>query len=174
MRVKSSDKPYQITQVTPMEIPTIREIALPSFEQTYANIVSKEQNDWMVDWMYSEQSLQGQFEEGQQFYLFFEEGKAIGYLSLHPETPTLVHLEKLYLNFDAHGKGYGRILIEHAFREIKRLCKGEPCRMELNVNRKNKAVDFYFKIGLEIARQGDYKIEGTDFIRPDYILYKDL
>ncbi len=174
VRVRNSEKQYQITQVTPCEIPIIREIALPSFEQTYCDIVSKEQNDWMLDWMYSEENLKSQFDEGQQFYLFYEDGKAVGYLSLHPETPTLVHLEKLYMSFDVHGKGYGRILIEHAFREIKRLCKGEPCRMELNVNRKNKAVDFYFKIGLQIARQGDYIIEGTNFVRADYILYKDL
>ncbi len=174
MRVSNSEKQYQITQVTPKEIPAIREIALPSFEQTYCEIVSKEQNDWMLDWMYSEQSLQTQFDEGQQFYLFFEEGKAVGYLSLHPETPNLVHLEKLYFNFEVHGKGYGRILIEHAFKQIKLLCKGAPCRMELNVNRQNKAVDFYFKIGLGIARQGDYTIEGTPFLRCDYILYKDL
>ncbi|MFI3289925.1 MAG: dihydrofolate reductase [Rikenellaceae bacterium] len=174
LRIKNSDKEYQITQVSPVEIPTLREIALPSFEQTYKGIVSKEQNDWMIDWMYSEESLKAQFEEGQQFYLFFEKGKAVGYLSLHPEAENLVHLEKLYFNYGVHGKGYGRVLIEHAFKEVKRLCKGQPCRMELNVNRSNKAVDFYFKIGLQIARQGDYKIEGTDFIRPDYILYKDL
>ncbi len=174
IRVKNSELPYQITQVTPAEIPMIRELAYPSFEETYKDIVSKEQNDFMLDMMYSEANLMAQFDEGQQFYIFFEGGKAIGYLSLHPEGPQLVHLEKLYFLYEAHGKGYGRILIEFAFKQIKRLCKGEPCRMELNVNRHNKAVDFYFKIGLKIARQGDYVIEGTDYIRADYILYKDL
>ncbi len=174
IRVANHDKEYQITQVSPSEIPALREIALPSFEQTYRDIVSKEQNDWMMEDMYSVESLERQFVEGQQFYLFYVGGKAVGYLSLHPESETLVHLEKLYFNFDMHGKGYGRILIEHAFKEVKRLCRGEACRMELNVNRYNKAVDFYFKIGLQIARQGDYIIEGTDFIRPDYILYKEL
>ncbi len=174
IRVANDEREYQITQITEAEIPQLREIALPSFELTYDGIVSKEQNDWMIDWMYSVESLQNQFAEGQQFYFFYENGEAVGYLSLHPETPHLVHLEKLYFNYSVHGKGYGRILIEFAFKEIKRLCNGEPCRMELNVNRKNKAVDFYFKIGLKIARQGDYIIEGTDFIRPDYILYKDL
>ncbi len=174
IRVRNSETNYQITQVTPAEISIIRDLAKPSFEQTYQDIVSKEQNDWMIEWMYSEESLKGQFAEGQQFYLFYEDGRAVGYLSLHPETPNLVHLEKLYFLYDVHGKGYGRILIEHAFREVKRLCNGEPCRVELNVNRKNRAVDFYFKIGLKIARQGDYIIEGTPYIRPDYILYKEL
>ncbi len=175
MRVGNAEgKAQQITQITPKEIDIIREIAIPSFEQTYKEIVPKEQNDYMLNWMYSEESLQSQFAEGQQYYLFFEDGKAVGYLSLHPEAPNLVHLEKLYFSFDVHGKGYGRTMIEHAFKEVKRLCKGQPCRMELNVNRKNKAVDFYFKIGLKIARQGDYTIEGTPFLRCDYILYKDL
>ncbi len=174
IRVRSSDKPYQITQITAAEIPTIREIAETSFEMTYRDIVSREQNDWMINWMYSPESLASQFEEGQQFYLFYDDGRPVGYLSLHPEEPRLVHLEKLYLLFETHGKGFGKLLIEHAFREVKRLCGGEPCRVELNVNRKNSAVDFYFKQGMQIARQGDYKIEGTPFIRPDYILYKDL
>lgn len=174
IRVANSNCDYQITQITPTEIPQLREIALPSFERTYRDIVSKEQNDYMIEEMYSIESLQNQFAEGQQFYFFYEEGRVVGYLSLHPEESTLVHLEKLYFDYNVHGKGYGRKLIEFAFEEVKRLCKGEPCRMELNVNRYNKAVDFYFKIGLKIARQGDYKMEGTDFIRPDYILYKDL
>ncbi len=175
MRVRSSDKPYQITQITPAEIATIREIALPSFIETYKDIVSQEQNDMMLEWMYSEESLRGQFAEGQQYYLFFEDGEAVGYLSLSPHGGDLVHLEKLYFSSKMHGRGYGWLLINHAFKEVKRLCGGRNCRMELNVNRMNqRAVDFYFRQGLQIARQGDYPIEGTDFIRPDYILYKDL
>ncbi len=174
LRVKSGDKSYQITQISPAEIEMLREVALPSFASTYVDIIPQEQIDWMTEWMYSPESLQAQFDEGQQFYIFFEEGKAVGYLSLHPEAEGLVHLVKLYFSFDVHGKGYGRILIEHAFKEIKRLCGGRPCRMELNVNRSNKAVDFYFRIGLKIAREGDYTIDGTPFLRKDYILYKDL
>ncbi len=174
IRVRNAERPYQITQVTPMEIPLIRELALPSFETTYKDIVSKEQNDFMIDWMYSESSLAEQFAEGQQYYIFYADGEAVGYLSLHPEQDDLVHLEKLYFNYSEHGKGYGKILIEHAMREVKRLCKGAPCRMELNVNRQNRAVDFYFKMGLKVARQGDYTIEGTNYIRPDYILYIEL
>lgn len=175
IRVKSSGCKIQITQVSPREIPMIQEIALPSFTATYRDIVSREQNDYMLDLMYSTESLNGQFGAGQLYYLFYEDGHAIGYLSLAPHGDNLIHLDKIYLYPEYQGKGYGKMLIDHAFSEIKQLCGGRKCMVELNVNRNNlKALDFYLRQGMSVARQGDYVIEGTDFIRPDYILAKEL
>jgi len=45
-------------------------------------------------------------------------------------------------------------------------------RIELNVNRNNKAVSFYEHLGMKIARQGDFPI-GKGFYMNDYIMSID-
>ena len=44
---------------------------------------------------------------------------------------------------------------------------------ELNVNRHNKALDFYKKMGMSIDRSGDFDI-GGGFYMNDYIMRKEL
>ena len=52
--------------------------------------------------------------------------------------------------------------------------KGEsPARIELNVNRYNKAVDFYRHIGIQVIHEEDYPI-GNGFYKTDYIMGLDI
>ena len=44
---------------------------------------------------------------------------------------------------------------------------------ELNVNRRNKVLDFYQHLGMRIARSGDFDIGGGFFMN-DYIMRKEL
>lgn len=44
---------------------------------------------------------------------------------------------------------------------------------ELNVNRYNKALEFYLRMGMQIDRSGDFDI-GGGFYMNDYILRKSL
>ncbi|MFI3304933.1 MAG: dihydrofolate reductase [Rikenellaceae bacterium] len=173
-RVATSDSDHCIAQAARCDVEIIHQLAADSFRDTYKDIVAAEQVEWMFDDMYSIESLERQFDEGQLYFILYERGEAIGYLSLDPHGERLVHLEKLYIIPSSQGKGYGDILIKYAFAKVKQMCGGESCRVELNVNRHNKAVNFYFRQGMKIAREGDFVIEGTDFIRPDYILYKEL
>ena len=50
---------------------------------------------------------------------------------------------------------------------------GGRCRIELNVNRRNKALDFYRREGMHIARTGDFPI-GGGFYMNDYIMAVEL
>ena len=45
--------------------------------------------------------------------------------------------------------------------------------MELNVNRNNKALDFYYRMGMRKDRQGDFDI-GNGFFMNDYIMVLDI
>ncbi len=174
-RVAHSGCDYHIAQATRDDAATINDIATDSFRATYTPIVPAEQIEWMFEDMYSIESIQlRQFDKGQLFFLLYHHGAAVGYVSLEREGTNLVHLHKLYLRPAMQGLGYGRRLIEYAFARAKQMCGGAPCRLELDVNRGNRAVEFYFRLGMQIARQGDYKIEGTEYIRPDYILYINL
>ena len=44
-----------------------------------------------------------------------------------------------------------------------------PCRMELNVNRHNRALHFYERMGMRVLREGDFPI-GDGYYMNDYIM----
>lgn len=166
---------HSIKSATRQDIPLIMELAEQSFRPTYQNIVPPEQIDFMMDWMYSERSLNQQFDEGHRFYIIFDEAsQPKGYGSIEQQEPQLFHLQRLYLNPETQGKGYGRVLFNHLLSEAKRYAKDNKCRVELNVNRENKATKFYFSMGMQVLYSEDFKIEGTPYLRTDHIMYIDL
>ena len=59
--------------------------------------------------------------------------------------------------------------LEEAVKEINK----KPCRMELNVNRNNKALGFYLHMGMKKASEGDFDI-GNGFYMNDYIMSIDI
>jgi ribosomal protein S18 acetylase RimI-like enzyme len=71
------------------------------------------------------------------------------------------------------GKGLGRILFNRALEHVKTESHGRKARVELNVNRSNKAVSFYRHLGMTVLRQGDFHI-GNGFYMNDYIMGLDL
>lgn len=159
-----------IRKATVEDIPAIREIAEVAFRDTYREILSTEQMEYMMDWMYSENSLLAQMtEKGHTF--FIEEG--IGYVSVRhdgfsEEGRDIWHLEKLYVLPEFHGRGLGRSLFEKAVEFVK-ASKNGPASIELNVNRYNKAVTFYRHLGMKVDRDGDFPI-GNGFYMNDHIM----
>ena len=128
----------------------------------------------MLDWMYSESSLLLQMTQKGHIF-FIEDGK--GYVSFWRKGRTdemkfIYHLEKLYVLPQFQGQGYGRKLFETVVEDIKSFT-GSPVRIELNVNRKNRAVSFYEHLGMHKDREGDFPI-GKGFYMNDYIMAIEL
>lgn len=158
-------------KATAEDIKTIREIACVAFPATYSSILTKEQLDYMMEWMYSEDTL-GRELAGDVTYILLEpDSEAIGYVSFGPEGGEgNYHLHKIYLLPGWQGRGYGRRLFMEAEKEMRGLGAG---MFELNVNRYNCALDFYLRMGMHIERSGDFDI-GGGFYMNDYILRKYL
>ena len=70
------------------------------------------------------------------------------------------------------GERLGRRLFEQACTAVKSLHPA-PCTLELNVNRYNRALGFYERMGMQIARQGDFPI-GNGYYMNDYIMSLSL
>jgi ribosomal protein S18 acetylase RimI-like enzyme len=159
---------------TTEEIATIRSIADVAFRETYRKILSPEQMEYMMDWMYSEKSLLQQMTaDNHTFQIGYDaEGKAVGYVSVQPEGESAYHLQKIYLLPEAQGKGYGRQLFDAAVNYIKSVHPA-PCVMRLNVNRHNKALDFYRHMGMKQVDEGDFSI-GHGYYMNDYIMALDI
>ena len=161
---------YTIRQASVEDARIIREIANVAFRATYATIISQSQIDYMIEWMYSEDTLKKELAGNVTYLLLETDGKNVGYVSFEPEDSSLFHLHKIYLLPEFQGRGYGKVLFNAAEEFMK---KSGAEAFELNVNRNNKALDFYKHLGMHIARSGDFDI-GGGFYMNDYIMRKEL
>ena len=145
---------FTIKKATTNDIQLINEMAQIVFPATYREILSKEQLDYMMDWMYSPKNLRKQMEEeGHIYYIAYKDGEAAGYVSIQPEGEHLFHLQKIYVLPLFQGCRLGKALFEQAVKAIKEIHPG-PCEMHLNVNRNNKALQFYQHLGMEKVAEG--------------------
>ena len=134
---------FVIKQATTADIPLINKLAWNVFPETYKNILSHEQIEYMMDWMYSIENLHKQMEEeGHIYYIAYEECEAAGYVSIRQEDTDLFHLEKIYVIPYYQKYHLGKQLFQQAIKGIKEIHPA-PCRMELNVNRNNPALRTY-------------------------------
>lgn len=160
---------FTIRKATLNDIQLIHQMAQVAFPATYHEILSKEQLDFMMDWMYSPENLRKQMEEeGHIYYIAYQGEEGAGYVSIQPEGEHLFHLQKIYVLPHFQGRRLGKALFEQAVKAIKEL-HPEPCEMHLNVNRNNKALQFYEHLGMEKVAEGDFPI-GNGYYMNDYIM----
>lgn len=164
---------FSIRKATTNDIHLIHEMAWVVFPHTYREILTPEQIDYMMEWMYSEDSLHKQMEEdGHIYYLAFKEDEPAGYLSIQPEGEHVFHLQKIYVLPSFQGMKLGKQLFEQAIKAIKELHPA-PCQMRLNVNRQNKALAFYERMGMVKVDEGDFPI-GNGYYMNDFIMGMDM
>jgi ribosomal protein S18 acetylase RimI-like enzyme len=145
-----------------------------SWKPTYKHILSEPQMDYMMRLLYSPHILQKQItEKHYQFIIAMNEESNIGFASyflINPNDITAYKLQKLYINPEQQGEGIGKKLIDFVIEDIK--LKGAQS-LELNVNRSNKAIQFYQKLRFEIIREEDINI-GNNYFMNDYVMRKEL
>jgi len=168
----------EIKRAVNIDLQTIHDMAEVVFRETYKTILSPDQMDYMMEWMYSLPNLERQVSHGHTYYIAWAEGKPQGYLSIRkdsvePDGTEVWHLEKIYVMPSAQGSGLGHLLLETAKQHVKDNKSACKARIELNVNRNNPAVGFYRNQGLRILRQGDFPI-GNGYYMNDYIMGLDL
>ena len=164
-------------QATIDDIPVIKSMAGIVFRHTYSDILTKEQIEYMMEFMYSTASLERQFLGGHVFFLAMNEGIHCGYVSIQKERvdddTTTYHLHKLYVMPERQGSGIGNLLFEIACQHAKEDKDTTKARIELNVNRFNKAIGFYLKKGMKTASEGDFPI-GSGYYMNDYVMSLEL
>ena len=165
---------FVIRKATLEDISLINEMAWIVFPHTYNKMLPPGQTEYMMEWMYSEESLHKQMtQDGHIYYLAFKGDEPAGYLSIQPEAEHVYHLQKIYVLPHFQGLQLGKLLFNHAIKSIKEL-HPEPCQMRLNVNRDNtKAVEFYQRMGMSKVFEGDFEI-GQGYLMTDYIMGLDI
>jgi GNAT superfamily N-acetyltransferase len=108
--------------------------------------------------------------QGHHFYVLTEQEKTIGFIDVEKINDTKTKLHKIYLLPDRQGKNYGKLLINFAIEKAK---ENKSAALQLNVNRHNKAKNFYEKHGFVIKHEEDIDI-GNGFYMNDYAMELEL
>ncbi|MDD5963684.1 MAG: GNAT family N-acetyltransferase [bacterium] len=164
---------FTYRRATTDDIELIHSIAKVAFPATYSTIISAEQIDYMMEWMYSAKKLQQEISGNITYLLAEVDGHTVGYLSFGPDEGShsrLFHLHKIYLLPEAQGGGNGKRLFMAGEREMR---LAGATAFELNVNRGNPALGFYRHLGMQLSRSGDFDIGGGFFMN-DHIMRKEL
>jgi GNAT superfamily N-acetyltransferase len=163
---------YTIRTATVNDVDTILSIADTTWWVAYSPILEKEQITFMLNEIYSADKINKQVVENQQTYLLLEEqGTPVAFAAYSPreENADIFKLHKLYCLPQTQGKGYGKILINEVAQKTKDAGKHI---LELNVNRYNKALSFYEKMGFTVAYEEDIPI--GPYWMNDFVMRKEL
>lgn len=154
----------EIKPAAKTNVPLIQQLAYTIWTVAYKDILSKDQLAYMLDKMHSIEALTKLIDDGHQFIISYEDGVAKGYAcyKIHPDK---ARIEKIYVLPDQHKKGIGKLMMDYIIEKVS----PDVSIVELNVNRQNKAVDFYKRIGFEIVREADIPI-GEGYFMNDYIM----
>jgi ribosomal protein S18 acetylase RimI-like enzyme len=148
----------------------IQTIAHQTWPTTFGEILSKPQIEYMLDMMYSLDSLKSQVEEKNHcFLLAWEEDEVLGFLSyeLNYKGRSKTKIHKIYILLQAQGKGVGKLLIQRA---IDTALNEKNSHLLLNVNKYNlNAIRFYEKLGFYEASREDISI-GNGFLMEDVVM----
>jgi len=164
---------FEIQKRGDESIPLIRELTFQVWPQTYASILTTEQIDYMLNMIYSAESLKQQISKsGHQFIFAYENQEPIAFASYSPlpDEPAVVKVHKLYCLPKTQGKGIGKKLLEYIVADVK---KPGVTQLEVNVNRHNPAKSFYEKLEFEVVREDDIDI-GNGYFMNDYVLRKRI
>ena len=84
-----------IRKATVADCKLIHTLAWQTFPETYKDILSPEQSEYMMEWMYSLENLRKQMEEeGHIYFIAYHNDEACGYVSIQQQGENLFHLQK--------------------------------------------------------------------------------
>ena len=154
------------------ELSLTRNLAEIIWPSAYGTILSKEQLSYMLNWMYSIETLEKSFDKDNEFYCAFDKGLPLGFLELEflSDETSSIKLQKIYVLPSEQNKGIGENFLQVALQKAKN--RGVR-KIILQVNRDNKAVQFYLKNNFCIISEEDFPI-GNDYYMNDYVMEKTL
>ena len=171
----------QITHAGLTDRDFIRSVSERTWPSTYGHIISQEQIDFMLDWMYSNASLEKQMNTGCEFYISSikkenEQWDAVGFCSVSLEEEnngtekvegSKAHkLNKLYVLPATQGTGAGKALLNKSIEVAK---AAGSSSLFLQVNKLNTAYSFYLKHGF--IKEAEFKFDiGNGFFMDDYVM----
>jgi GNAT superfamily N-acetyltransferase len=156
-----------IREIDAKELEIIQWLAHEIWPLVYVNMISRDQIDYMLKWMYSKEKLIEDYRKGVQFVVMGHESDDFGFVAFElKQEETFLH--KLYLHPNYHGKGLGKDLLSHV---VKACLDNNSSTLRLTVNRNNPNVAFYLSQGFFVEQEKDFDI-GQGYWMNDYVMKK--
>ena len=157
----------EIRTATEADIPLLRDLAQRIWRECYPGIITAEQIEFMLGWMYSEEEIRRQLAGKIPWKIAEHDGAAIGYLSYELEPDARVKISKLYVLPAQQRRGHGQRLLAHICEQARSLGARE---VWLQVNKRNeRAIAAYLKAGFRIEKEAVFDI-GGGFVMDDYLM----
>lgn len=162
----------KIEPITGDQADQIEELARSIWPLVYDWMISPEQMQYMLEWMYSQQQIRSEIDHGTLYIILRENREPIGFASCGPvDEHCDCPLHKLYVHPDAQGHGAGIKALNYLIHFAEQ--KGAKT-VTLRVNRTNqKAIQFYEKHGFTPWKEDCADI-GGGFVMDDYIMRKTI
>jgi len=150
----------------------IKDLAYQIWPATYGSILSEKQLAYMLDLFYSEKALEQNAADNHHFILINENEVAVGFADyeLQYKNEAVTRIHKIYVLPETQGKGFGKKMIQYI--ENKAL-EVNNIKLSLNVNRFNKAKEFYERQGFKIAFEEDVELD-FGYLMEDYRMEKEF
>jgi ribosomal protein S18 acetylase RimI-like enzyme len=154
------------------DINTIGFLAQQIWPNAYKDILSDEQLNYMLNLFYSPKSLKKQMINDKHTFIIIEdEETSVGFASYSTtKEQHIFKLHKIYVLPNQQGKGLGKAIIDFIVNDIK---PQKASALQLNVNRNNKAKNFYERLGFTVIKEEDINI-GNNYFMNDYVMEKSL
>ena len=162
-----------VLPATATDFDTIRSIAHETWPIAYGEILSKAQLDYMLGAFYNDTALKESVSQKRHHFVLANEGnQTLGFASFEwnydQQKQTKIH--KIYILPSAQGKGVGKALIDYIASEARKQGSLTLC---LNVNRFNKAITFYEKMGFSIISEVNIELE-HGYLMEDYVMERPV
>lgn len=159
-----------IKKIAKEDASIIHQLAQTIWPKAFEHILTEEQINYMMQLMYSVPILEAEIARGVEFYVFNVKGEDLGYTAIEKKDNESWKLHKIYLHEKLRGKGVGKFQL----RSMEKIVTGYSAQfLYLNVNRYNKAVDFYKSQGYEVVGSEDIDI-GNGFLMNDFVMRKKI
>lgn len=159
----------EIKEIQKEQLPIVKQIVYKTWPDAYGEILKPAQIKYMLELFYNLPYLEKSMEQGHRYFVCFENEIPLGFIGIQALDGVL-KLHKLYVLPEAQGKKIGVLLFQKA--EAVTAEQGLN-RLILNVNRFNKAIDFYKRMGMNIFKEEDIHI-GHGYLMEDYVMEKKI
>ena len=158
----------QIIEAKESDLIRIEQMMQKVWEPTFRHFVAQKQIELMQKEMHHVKAYQKQIQSGHHFLIAQEDKQLLGFVSYY-ELENGIKISKLYIDIQAQSKGVGKKLLQEVISKAK--LKNFHF-IELNVNRYNKALYFYRRLGFYIKESQD--IPYQEFYLYDYLMRYDI
>jgi diamine N-acetyltransferase len=163
----------EFSQAAPSEWKIIQTIAHTTWPVTYGQLLPAGQLEYMLNLIYSKNSIEQQMEREHQFSIGYHAGEPLGFASVEKQykLPTNFMIHKLYVLPSFQGKGIGKIFLDY-LKMLARQTAHDTLMLKVFVKNQN-AIRFYQHLGFHSIGEEVSEL-GNGYTVKDYVMLKGI